>query len=513
MAYILSFCVSEDILKLVEQYTTKTLAGKLILTATIIASGMAFLDGTVVGVALPKLQSALNANIGDVEWVINSFALALAALLLVSGAMGDRFGRKKIFALGIILFTLASALCGFSQSIGQLILFRAIQGIGSAMMIPGSLAIINASFAENTRGKAIGLWSGFSGGLAAFGPFVGGWLVENVSWQSIFFLNLPLGLLALFITLKYVPESKNPDSSKVDLVGTILITLGLLGMSYGLIEGPVHGWSNPIILSLVGGIVAFVAFLYSQTKIKQPLVPYHIFKSGLVTGANLVTLFLYFALYGTFFFVGLNLQQVQGYSPSIAGISFLPSILLITFLSGPAGGLADKIGPRMPMIVGPAIVGLGFACLAFFAGPQVNYFVAFLPGLVLFGAGMALVIAPLTKSALAVEHKYSGAASGVNNGISRIAALLSVAILGAFALALFAPHLASQVATSSMSQSDKTQLLSQTNKLGGIEMSSEIAKQMVKSSFIYSFKIIMSINAALAFLSAGISFVTIKNKG
>lgn len=500
-----------------QQYTTGTITGKLILLATILASGMAFLDGTVVSVALPVLQKSLHANIAGVEWVINSFALALAALLLVSGAMGDRFGRKKIFSLGIILFILSSVLCGFSQSIGQLILLRALQGIGSAMMIPGSLAIINASFEEKTRGKAIGLWSGFSGGLAALGPFAGGWLVEHISWQSIFFLNLPLGLLALFITLKFVPESKNPESGKIDLIGTILITLGLLGMSYGLIEGPVHGWSNFIILSLAGGIVAFVAFLYSQTKIKQPLVPYHIFKSGLVTGANLVTLFLYFALYGAFFFVGLNLQQVQGFSPTIAGLAFLPSILLITFLSGPAGALADKIGPRKPMILGPVIVGLGFAALASAAGTDVNYFISFLPGLVLFGAGMSLVIAPLTKSALAVDHRYSGAASGVNNGISRIAALLSVAALGAFALSVFTPRLTKLVQVSKLTETEKTEILLQTNKLGGIEIpqsfdqkSAALAKLYVKDSFIEAFRYIMVINAGLAFLSAGVSFTTIR---
>ncbi len=500
-----------------EQYTTKSLAGKLILLATILASGMAFLDGTVVGVALPILQAKLHATIAGIEWVINSFALALAALLLVSGAMGDRFGRRKVFTIGIALFTLSSLLCGFSQTIGQLIFFRALQGIGSAMMIPGSLAIINASFAEGTRGKAIGLWSGFSGGLAALGPFVGGWLVEHVSWQSIFFLNIPLGLLALFITLKFVPESRNPDSKKIDLIGTILITAGLLGISYGLIEGPVHGWQPFTITSLIIGIIAFVGFLYSQTKVKEPLVPYHIFKSGLVTGANLVTLFLYFALYGTFFFVGLNLQQVQEFSPSSAGLAFLPPILFITFLSGPAGGLADKIGPRIPMILGPAIVGVGFASMAILSGTHVNYFVSFLPGLVLFGLGMALVIAPLTKSALAVEHKYSGAASGVNNGISRIAALLSVAVLGAFALSLFGPRLTQSIQSSSLTNTQKEQILSQTNKLGGIEIpqdfdikTASLAKDLIAQSFVNSFRYVMSVDAALAFLSATISFFTIK---
>ncbi len=500
-----------------EQYTTKSLAGKLILLATILASGMAFLDGTVVGVALPLLQAKLHATIAGIEWVINSFALALAALLLVSGAMGDRFGRRKVFTIGIALFTLSSVLCGFSQTIGQLIFFRALQGIGSAMMIPGSLAIINAWFAEETRGKAIGLWSGFSGGLAALGPFVGGWLVEHISWQSIFFLNLPLGLLALFITLKFVPESRNPDAKKIDLVGTLLITAGLLGISYGLIEGPVHGWQPFTILSLIIGIIAFIGFLFSQTKVVEPLVPYHIFKSTLVTGANLVTLFLYFALYGTFFFVGLNLQQVQGFSPSNAGLAFLPPILFITFLSGPAGGLADKIGPRIPMILGPAIVGLGFASMALLAGQSVNYFVSFLPGLVLFGLGMALVIAPLTKSALAVEHKYSGAASGVNNGISRIAALLSVAVLGAFALSLFTPRLTQSIESSTLTNTQKEQILSQTNKLGGIEIprdfdrnSVSLTKGLIGHSFIYSFRFVMGINAFLAFLSAAISFFTIK---
>lgn len=500
-----------------KQFSLATIEGKLILFATILASGMAFLDGTVVNIAIPQIQSRLHATLSDIEWVVNSYALLLSALILISGALGDKFGRKKIFLYGICLFSFASFLCGISHTTTQLILFRGLQGIGAAMMIPGSLSIINASFEEKVRGSVIGLWSGFAGGVAALGPFLGGYLVQTFGWPSIFFINLPLGLLAFFITIRYVPETKNLEHRSIDYPGTISIFLALLGITYALITGPTVGWNNPLILtSMIGGILLAIAFVGIELKVKHPLVPLEIFQSKLVTGANLATLCLYFALSGVIFFLVLNLQQVQHMPPLLAGLGMLPTILLITFLSGPAGSLADKIGPRIPMIVGPTIVGLGMSVFIL-PGTHANYFLTFLPGLILFGLGMSLVIAPLTKSALAVDTKFSGSASGVNNAVARIAGLMAVALLGAIVLSLFGQRLHQTMNTYPLTPQEKQQIFLQKNQLGSIEipvqfsaLAQKMAQQSIDDSFVYSFRWAMGINAFLAFASAIISFIYIR---
>lgn len=499
-----------------QQFSLRDASGKLLLIATILASGMAFLDGTVVNIAIPTIQAHFHATLTDIQWVVNGYMLMLSSLLLITGSLGDMVGRKKVFVYGIIVFTLASFLCSISSSIGELIAFRFLQGIGGAMMVPGSLSMINASFAENVRGKAIGLWSGYSGGLIALGPFVGGWLVQAFGWQSIFYINIPIGIIAIFLTLKFIPESKSIQKRSIDVVGTLCIFLALLGISYGLIMGPDKGWGNDFSgFSLGMGILLFFLFLVVELRAKHPLVPFSIFSSSLVSGANLVTLFLYFALSAMTFFFVLNLQQVQQYPPILAGLAMLPGVLLITFLSGPAGGFADSIGPRVPMIVGPLLVACGMFLLAL-TGKAVNYWVSYLPGLVLFGGGMALVIAPLTKSALAVEQQYSGAASGVNNAVARVAGLLAVALMGAIMLNMFSQQLTVSIHKSSLTASEKQQVLSQTNRLSGITIPqtfSSFAKHQAQSAiedaFLSGFHIVMGVNAFLALLSAGIAAITI----
>jgi EmrB/QacA subfamily drug resistance transporter len=454
----------------VNPVTTSSAKGKLILFATILASGMAFLDGSVVNIAIPAIQSSLHATISGIQWVINGYMLMLCALILISGALGDRYGRKRIFTVGIGIFVLASFLCSVAGTISQLALFRALQGIGGAMMIPGSLSIINTSFAESHRGRAIGIWSGFAGGVAAMGPFLGGWLVQTLGWPSIFYINLPLGLLAFILTLRFIPESRNTQAKSVDFLGAVLLFFALLSLAYGLISGSDVGWSNPLILlSLSVGVMLFLVFLYVQAHVKEPLVPFAIFKSKLVTGANLVTFFLYFALSGMLFLFVLNLQQIQHYDPIYAGIAVLPPVLLITFLSEKGGVLADKIGPRLPMIVGPFWVGLGMTILAL-TGKHANYWIHYFPGLILFGLGMSLTIAALTKSSLAVDEKYSGAASGVNNAVTRISSLLAVALLGAIALSIFQTQLHNKISASGMNTDNKQQIMAQENKFSGIEV-------------------------------------------
>jgi EmrB/QacA subfamily drug resistance transporter len=472
--------------------------------------------GSAVIVALPAIQTYFNTNITGIQWVVNAYLLSLSALLLIGGALGDHFGRKRIFIAGIIIFAAGAILSGLSGSVSQLISFQAIQGIGCALMIPQSLAIINSCFAEKDRGKAIGIWAGLSGGIAALGPWVGGTLVETFSWQAVFFMTVPLSIIVIIITVLFIPEIRDKVAHKLDWAGTLLIFLGLLGIAYGLISGPVAGWNSIlIIISLACGILAIILFILIELRKSEPLVPLHIFRSPSIAGANMVTFLLYFALNGVIFFFALNLQQIQGYSPTIAGIGLLPPIIIITFLAGPAGALSDRIGPRLQMISGPIIVALGIALLIT-GGTEANYFKHFLPGLMLFGIGMALVIAPLTKSALLVDSRYSGSASGVNNLASRIGGLMAVAILGAIVISSFTTQLNDAINVPGITLEEQNQILSQLDKLGGIiipntfdEITEILARKAIRESFVYGFRLAMGVSAALALAGAIISFFTI----
>lgn len=490
-----------------------------ILAATILASGMAFLAGTTVSVALPTIQSFFDVPLSHIQWVVNAYVLALAALLLLSGSLGDHIGRKKVFLAGIGIFTLGSALSGFAASAGQLIGFQALQGVGAAMMIPGSLAIINICISGAKRGRAIGLWAGLSGGLAALGPFVGGWLVENLGWPSIFFLNIPIGVIAFIVALAAVPESRDAEAGPIDWRGAALITLGLFGISFGLIQGPVMGWGHALVLAgLIGGVMLLALFVAVERWIARPVVPLRIFKNPLVAGANVATFLLYFALNGLIFFLVLNLQQVQGYTPTEAGLALLPPIVLITFLAGVGGTLADRFGPRAPMIAGPLVVAAGMALLIL-PGTETSYVRDFLPGLVLFGLGMASVIASITKSALAVEPRFSGAASGVNNAAARVAALMAIAVLGAVLVSLFSARLPGALDRASLPLPAQQEILAQADKVGGIEIPEAFSgeariktREAVSASFVWGFRWVMGVNALLALASAVVAVFTIRNK-
>lgn len=501
-------------------YSLKTLQGRLILVATILASAISFLLSSAMTVALPVIQSEFNATLSDMQWVMNAYALVVAVFLLISGSLGDRYGRKRIFSLGIVTCIAGSIVAGFSFSIDQLIVCQSILGIGSAMMIPGSLAIINASFVEQERGQAIGLWAGLSAGISALGPFLGGVLIESFGWSSIFYLNIPLGFAALWITLRFVPESKNPEAGKLDWLGTFWITIGLFGVSFGLIQAPIIGWYNPLIwITLIGGLCSMGIFILVEARVESPMVPLRIFHNPLVAGANLVTFFLYFSLYGLLFFLVINLQQFQGYTPALAGAALIPPILIITFFSGSAGSLSDRIGPRLPMIIGSSLVGIGMVLLMI-PGLQDNFFTHFLPGLLLFGGGMALLLAPLTKSALSVEDNLSGIASGINNAVSRTAALMAITILGAMMVSIFTNHLEIMLRNSSLSLDEQQIILNQAGKLGNIEIPSDFddsiklqVEEAINSSFLYGFRFVIGVSAFLCFVSTGISFLTIQNKG
>ena len=484
-----------------------------VLAATILGSSMAFIDGTVVNVALPALQSSFHATVVDVQWVVESYGLFLSSLILVGGALGDSLGRRLIFLLGVGVFAAASAGCALSSNIPQLIIGRCVQGIGAALLVPSSLAIISASFDEKSRGQAIGTWSGFTAITSALGPVLGGWLIEHASWHWVFFINVPLAAAVTAISLRHIPETRNAEARRVDWSGALIITIGLGSLVYGFLESATLGWSHTIVLgSLIVGFACLILFVLAQARAVSPMVPLELFRSSSFSGANLLTMLLYAAL-GIFFFVfPLNLIQVQGYSATAAGAAALPMILVMFFLSRWSGGLTAHYSPRTPLIAGPLIVATGFVL---FAIPSVggSYWSTFFPAFVVLGLGMAVSVAPLTTVVMSsVEQNRVGTASGINNAVARVAGVLAIAILGVVMVRAFSYRLQHSLASLALAPSVLAEIQSNLIKLAGLEVpanldasTSAMIRAAIGHGFVFGFRLIMLICAGLAVASAGVA--------
>lgn len=473
------------------------------LIATILASAMTFIDGTVVNVALPALQSSLDATITDVQWVVEAYALFLGALILVGGSLGDQLGRKKVFLFGVVVFTAASVVCGFAPTPLVLILGRAIQGIGAAFLVPGSLAIISATFDGAERGRAIGTWSGFSAITTAIGPVIGGWLVEHVSWRAAFFINVPLAVAVVWLTFAFVDESRDPSRGRgIDVAGVALAVIGLSGLVLGLLEWPPLGATHPLVMgSLVVGVVALVLLPIVEARRHDPMLPLEPFRSRAFSLANLLTLFLYGALGLMMFLLPMNLIQVQGFTPTGAGAALVPFAVLMFVLSRWSGGLVDRIGSRLPLTIGPAITAVGFFLLSR-AGVGRSYWTAFFPAIVVMGIGMAITVAPLTTTVMnSVDKRHAGVASGVNNAVSRVAGLLAIAVFGVVLTHGFLSRL--EPTLRSLDAAERARVETELPKLAGAQVTDPRVAAAIRQAFAGSFEVVMLAMVGLVILSAG----------
>ena len=491
-----------------------------VLAATILGSSMAFIDETAIPVALPAIQEGLGATAVDGQWVVEAYALLLAALVLVGGSLGDHLGRRRIFAAGIVIFALASACCGLAQSPEQLIVARAIQGVGGALLVPNSLAIIGASFEEERRGKAIGTWAGLTSVTLILGPVLGGYLVENVSWRAVFFINIPLAIVIVAITFSHVPESKDEQARRLDLLGAALAAVGLGGLVFGLLESSRVGLGAPLVVGSISiGVIALAAFVIAEGRVREPMMPLSLFRSRNFSGANVFTLLLYFALGGTLFFLPFNLIWVQGYSATAAGAAIVPAILLMSLLSRYTGGLTDRFGPRLPLVLGPAIAAAGFALFAM-PGIGGSYWATFFPATIVLGIGLSILVPAVTTVALnSVDIGHSGLASAINNAFSQTAGLLAVAVLGVLMFATFGDNLDERLAALDLSPEARQQLEEEKVELGAAKAPEGLdaalngtVERAIDEAFVSGYRAVMLVAAALALASAISAALLIEGK-
>lgn len=489
-----------------------------VLVATILASVISYVDESVVNIALPAITKDLATSVAVVQWVINAYTLCLAAFILVGGAAGDQFGRRRIFIAGITVFAVASVWCGFAQDVAQLIIARAIQGLGAALLIPCSLAIIGAAFPEAERGKAIGTWAGFSALAAAAGPLLGGWIVDHLSWQAIFLVNPFLALPVIWIAWRHVPESHASEApTGIDWLGSLLAFVGLGGIVFGLIALPESGPRDAgFIASIAIGSISLIVFVWHEGQARSPLMPLLLFRSRTFSGINLLTLLLYSALGGAFFLLPFELIQVHGYSATLAGAAFLPFTFIMGILSRWSGGLLDRAGARLPLIIGPTLTAAGFGCFAL-AGPATPYWIGFLVPISIVGLGMTVTVAPLTTALINAVPGQTGVASGINNAVASVATLLAIAIFGAVTLNVFNRALNHGLQASTLSLGAKEAIESARGKFvidpsqatsAGADLPA--AEVVVKNSLAEGIRVAMLLAAALALASAAVAALTIR---
>jgi EmrB/QacA subfamily drug resistance transporter len=503
-------------------YELSSNTGKWTLGACIIASSMAFIDTSALNVVLPSLQEDLDATGTDLFWVLNSYLVMLSSLIIVGGSLGDKLGRVKIFRWGIILFTIASILCGIATSIDQLIWFRILQGTGGAFMIPGSLAIISATFSDQEKGKAIGTWSAATVLVTMGGPILGGALADVGLWRLIFFINVPLGIICTIVLFLKVPESKAPENKyRIDWKGAFFLAFSLATFTFGFLNIPELGISDlKSYLPLLIGIVSFVSFLYLENRVKAPMMPLGIFKNRTFSGVNLLTFFLYAGLSAVMLFLSLNMIQIQGYTQMQAGMTFLPFTILMALIAKKVGSLSDKWGARNFLIGGPVVTGMGFLALGL-VGQTIGveaFWTTFFPGILLFGLGMSLTVVPLTSTVMqSIGNDRAGIASGVNNSITRISGTFINAVLGAGAVYFFSLLVSNQVENLQLSNQVVESILQESINFGEAKVPSSVAaentgeiQQIYTTSFITAYKWVCYISAAMAFLGAGFAFFMVK---